>query len=105
MEQHSERTTDVSIVYLTVRIALGVFVYSKLLCVTFSEVYNTRSFLPQISIALGMNFSNSICALISHVILAPGWALNHLNKLDLKQEIGPKVGVDALSQNYSNSLK
>ena len=64
--------------------SLATSVYAKMPCI-FGEVRITRSFLPEIRIAV------EAVLLKLHMKLAPGWVLIQVN-FDPIQEIGPKVG-------------
>ena len=88
--QHSERHhITVSMVWLVVRIALTKPVYAKMPCSSFWWSI-TQSFLAQICIALEAVFFKL------HTNHTPGW-VHFWVKNDRIQEIGPKVGVGALS--------
>ena len=65
--------------------SLAASVYTKMPCINFGKVLRTRSFLPEIRIAL------EAVLLQLYAKLAPGWALIQVN-FDPIQEIRPKVG-------------
>ena len=71
--------------------------------INFGEVVITRSFLPEIRIAL------EVALLKLHAKLTPGWALIQVN-FDPMQENGPKVEsgcyfvIGPFSQDYDNAV-